>query len=86
MVFQRLSLQTYSLTLIVGVDGTVASESALRSAGILLWRVPALPPALRPDGGPQTLRSLCCGLAIYENKLTLISGVIGYIPTDEMKV
>ncbi|GFO00035.1 hypothetical protein PoB_002654000 [Plakobranchus ocellatus] len=28
------------------VDGTVASESALRSAGTLLWRIRAAPPGL----------------------------------------
>ncbi|GFO20027.1 hypothetical protein PoB_004653200 [Plakobranchus ocellatus] len=35
-----------------GVDGTVASESALRSAGTLLSWVRAPPSAPRPDGGP----------------------------------
>ncbi|GFO19955.1 hypothetical protein PoB_004646000 [Plakobranchus ocellatus] len=34
------------------VGGTVACESALRSAGILLSRFPAPPSARRPDGGP----------------------------------
>ncbi|GFN84698.1 hypothetical protein PoB_001120400 [Plakobranchus ocellatus] len=33
-----------------GVGSTVASESALRSAGTLLSRVRALPPAPWPDG------------------------------------
>ncbi|GFO05940.1 hypothetical protein PoB_003244500 [Plakobranchus ocellatus] len=42
-----------------GVGGTVACESALRSAGNHL--------SPRPDGGPKSLRSLCCGLAIYKN-------------------
>ncbi|GFN77344.1 hypothetical protein PoB_000385000 [Plakobranchus ocellatus] len=50
-----------------GVGGTVASESALRSAGTLLSRVRAPPPAPCPDGGPESLRSPCCGLAIYKN-------------------
>ncbi|GFO14956.1 hypothetical protein PoB_004146100 [Plakobranchus ocellatus] len=36
-----------------GVGGTVASESALRSAGTLLSRVRAPPPAPWPDGGPE---------------------------------
>ncbi|GFN93719.1 hypothetical protein PoB_002022500 [Plakobranchus ocellatus] len=35
-----------------GVGGTVASDSALRSAGTLLSRVRALPSASRPDGEP----------------------------------
>ncbi|GFO48989.1 hypothetical protein PoB_007549400 [Plakobranchus ocellatus] len=55
-----------------GVSGTVASESALRSAGTLLSRVRAQPPASWSDGGPESLRSPCCGLAIYKNQ-TLIN-------------
>ncbi|GFO40001.1 hypothetical protein PoB_006650600 [Plakobranchus ocellatus] len=51
-----------------GVGGTVASESALRSAGTLLSRVRAPPPVPWPDGGPESLRSPCCGLAIYKNQ------------------
>ncbi|GFO08026.1 hypothetical protein PoB_003453100 [Plakobranchus ocellatus] len=35
-----------------GVGGTVASDSALRSAGTLLSRVRAPTSATRPDGGP----------------------------------
>ncbi|GFO33625.1 hypothetical protein PoB_006013000 [Plakobranchus ocellatus] len=35
-----------------GVGGTVACESALRSARTLLSRVRASPSAARPDGGP----------------------------------
>ncbi|GFN91509.1 hypothetical protein PoB_001801500 [Plakobranchus ocellatus] len=49
-----------------GVGGTVASESALRSAGTLLSRVRSPPPAPWPDGEPESLRSPCCGLAIYK--------------------
>ncbi|GFO23755.1 hemocyte protein-glutamine gamma-glutamyltransferase-like [Plakobranchus ocellatus] len=49
-----------------GVGRTVASESALRSAGTLLSRVRAPLPALWPDGGPKRLRSPCCGLALYK--------------------
>ncbi|GFN91701.1 eukaryotic translation initiation factor 3 subunit f [Plakobranchus ocellatus] len=49
------------------VGGTVASESALRSAENLLLRVRAPPPAPWPDGRPESLRSRCCGLAIYKN-------------------
>ncbi|GFO15325.1 hypothetical protein PoB_004183000 [Plakobranchus ocellatus] len=43
-----------------GVGGTVDSESALRSAGILLSRA-------RNHGGPENLRSPCCGLAIHKH-------------------
>ncbi|GFO46570.1 hypothetical protein PoB_007307500 [Plakobranchus ocellatus] len=55
-----------------GVGGTVASESALRSAGTLLSRVRAPPTAPWPDGGPESLRSPCCGLAIYKNPTLLL--------------
>ncbi|GFO00121.1 hypothetical protein PoB_002662600 [Plakobranchus ocellatus] len=36
-----------------GVDGTVASESALRSAGTLLSRVRAPPSVPKPNGKPE---------------------------------
>ncbi|GFO49041.1 ras GTPase-activating protein ngap-like isoform x4 [Plakobranchus ocellatus] len=45
--------------------GTVTNKSALRSAGILLSRVRAPPPAPWPEGGPESRRSPCCGFAIY---------------------
>ncbi|GFO13092.1 hypothetical protein PoB_003959700 [Plakobranchus ocellatus] len=48
-----------------GVDGTVARESALRSAGNLLWWARAPLPVPWPEGGSESLRSPCCGLAIY---------------------
>ncbi|GFO41756.1 hypothetical protein PoB_006826100 [Plakobranchus ocellatus] len=51
-----------------GVCGTVASESALRSAGTILLRVQATLPAPWPDGGPENLRSPCCGLAIKKKQ------------------
>ncbi|GFO33459.1 endonuclease-reverse transcriptase [Plakobranchus ocellatus] len=51
-----------------GVGGTVVSESALRSAGTLLSRVRAPLPAPWPGGGPKSLRSPCCGMAIYKSK------------------
>ncbi|GFN99367.1 hypothetical protein PoB_002587300 [Plakobranchus ocellatus] len=47
-----------------GVGGSVAIESALRSAGTHLSWVRAPPPAPWPDGGPESLRSPCCELAI----------------------
>ncbi|GFN79077.1 hypothetical protein PoB_000558300 [Plakobranchus ocellatus] len=50
-----------------GVCGTVASMSALRSAETLLSRVRA-PPLAPSDGGHESLRSPCCGLAIYKPK------------------
>ncbi|GFO10230.1 hypothetical protein PoB_003673500 [Plakobranchus ocellatus] len=50
----------------VGVSGTVVSESALRSAKTFLSWVRATLPAPWPDGGPKSLRSSCCGLAIYK--------------------
>ncbi|GFO00441.1 hypothetical protein PoB_002694600 [Plakobranchus ocellatus] len=46
------------------VSGTVAGEFALRSEGTLLSWVRASPPTPWPDGGPESLRSPCCGLAI----------------------
>ncbi|GFN76398.1 hypothetical protein PoB_000290400 [Plakobranchus ocellatus] len=52
-----------------GVGGTVDSEYALRSAGTLLSRARAPPPATLPDGGPENLRSPCCGLAKYKNQI-----------------
>ncbi|GFO16138.1 hypothetical protein PoB_004264300 [Plakobranchus ocellatus] len=51
-----------------GLGDTVASESALRSAGTLLSRVRAPPPTPWPDGNPESLRSPCCGLAIRKNQ------------------
>ncbi|GFO00567.1 hypothetical protein PoB_002707200 [Plakobranchus ocellatus] len=50
------------------VGGIVAIESTLRSAGTLLSRVRAPPPTPWPDGGPESLRSSYCGLAIYKTK------------------
>ncbi|GFO22083.1 hypothetical protein PoB_004858800 [Plakobranchus ocellatus] len=40
-----------------GVSGTVANESALRSVGSILSQVRAPPPAPRPEGGTESLRS-----------------------------
>ncbi|GFO06521.1 hypothetical protein PoB_003302600 [Plakobranchus ocellatus] len=53
-----------------GVGGTVACEFALRSAGSLLSRIPAPPSVSRPDGRHGSLRSPCCGLAIYKTPKT----------------
>ncbi|GFO44500.1 hypothetical protein PoB_007100500 [Plakobranchus ocellatus] len=47
-----------------GVGGTVASEFALRCGGTFRSRVRAPPPAPLPDGGSESLRSPCCGLAL----------------------
>ncbi|GFO15405.1 hypothetical protein PoB_004191000 [Plakobranchus ocellatus] len=57
----QVSLQTLG-----GVESSVVSESALRSAATLLSRVRAPPPASGPGGGSKSLRSPCCGLAIYK--------------------
>ncbi|GFN86252.1 hypothetical protein PoB_001275800 [Plakobranchus ocellatus] len=54
-----------------GVGGIVDSESALRSAGTLLSRVRAPLSAPWPDGGSESLRSPCCGLAIFKKKASL---------------
>ncbi|GFO21100.1 hypothetical protein PoB_004760500 [Plakobranchus ocellatus] len=50
------------------VGSTVASVTTLRSAGTLLSRVRAPSPAPWPVGMPESLRSPCCGLAIYKNQ------------------
>ncbi|GFN77337.1 histone-lysine N-methyltransferase SETMAR [Plakobranchus ocellatus] len=66
-VGNNLGIQWGTFWFYPGVGGTVDSKSALRSAGTVLSRVRALPPALGPDGEPERLRSPCCGLAICEN-------------------
>ncbi|GFO17722.1 hypothetical protein PoB_004422700 [Plakobranchus ocellatus] len=57
-VFYLISSYTPVFNLSAGVSVTVAGESALRSAGTLLSRVRAPSSALRPDGEPQSLKSL----------------------------
>ncbi|GFO10887.1 hypothetical protein PoB_003739200 [Plakobranchus ocellatus] len=47
----------------LSVGGTVDSEPVLTYTGILLARVPAPPPALRPGRTPESLRSSYYGLA-----------------------
>ncbi|GFN92156.1 hypothetical protein PoB_001866200 [Plakobranchus ocellatus] len=59
-----------------GVVGTVASESAQRSAGTLLSQLRAPPPAPWPNEGPESLRSPCCALAIHKNQTTLFSSAL----------
>ncbi|GFN96563.1 disintegrin and metalloproteinase domain-containing protein 10 [Plakobranchus ocellatus] len=54
------------LSSVEGVGGTVDSESALKCAGALPARVRVPPPIPWPDGGPESLRSPCCGLAEYK--------------------
>ncbi|GFN86248.1 hypothetical protein PoB_001275400 [Plakobranchus ocellatus] len=48
------------------IGGRAASESTLRSARTLLSRVRAPPSVPRPDRVPESLKSLCSGLAIYK--------------------
>ncbi|GFO13268.1 hypothetical protein PoB_003977300 [Plakobranchus ocellatus] len=55
-----------------GVDGTVDSESALRSVGALLSRIRAPPPASWPGGGPESLRSPY-GLALFKYQPLMMS-------------
>ncbi|GFO12857.1 hypothetical protein PoB_003936200 [Plakobranchus ocellatus] len=50
-----------------GVGGTVAGESALRSAGTLLSWFRAPPMAPWPDEKPESLRSPFCGLVVHKN-------------------
>ncbi|GFN99483.1 hypothetical protein PoB_002598900 [Plakobranchus ocellatus] len=69
------------------IGSIVASESALKSAGTLLSWVRAPPPACWPDGGPESLRSPYCGLAMNKNqKLSIVLihalGVIGKVDND----
>ncbi|GFO18666.1 hypothetical protein PoB_004517100 [Plakobranchus ocellatus] len=66
----RLVQSSSTLRGLGGVGSTVACESVLRSAGTLLSRVRAPLPAPLPDGGPESLRSPCCGLAIYKKTQT----------------
>ncbi|GFO21570.1 hypothetical protein PoB_004807500 [Plakobranchus ocellatus] len=56
------------MLIVRGFSCTVDSKSALRSARTLLSRVQALPLVSWPDGGPESLRSPCCGLALYNAK------------------
>ncbi|GFN95786.1 thioredoxin-like protein 1 [Plakobranchus ocellatus] len=65
-----------------GVGSTVACESALRSAGTFLSRVRAPLPAPWPDGGPESLRSPCCGLAINEKKIINMASRIRQLQAD----
>ncbi|GFO18533.1 hypothetical protein PoB_004503800 [Plakobranchus ocellatus] len=51
--------------LLGGVGGTVDNKSALISTGIFLSRVLAAPLVPWPDGGPESLRSPYCGLALH---------------------
>ncbi|GFO46195.1 hypothetical protein PoB_007270000 [Plakobranchus ocellatus] len=69
----RSSYCRRSLSSQVGVGGIVLSESALGSEGTLLSRVQAPLPAPWSDGGPKSLRSPCCGLAMYKNETSLRS-------------
>ncbi|GFO12104.1 hypothetical protein PoB_003860900 [Plakobranchus ocellatus] len=63
---QNLDIPCERTSSIRGVSGIVDIESALRSAKTLLSRIRALPPVPWPDGGPESLRSPCCELAIFK--------------------
>ncbi|GFO32115.1 hypothetical protein PoB_005862000 [Plakobranchus ocellatus] len=79
-------IDTVALMFEWGVGGTVASESALRSAGTLLSRVRAPLPALWPDGGLKSLRSPCCGLAIYKKTKTKPNQPIAFQQRGDLKL
>ncbi|GFN76957.1 hypothetical protein PoB_000346300 [Plakobranchus ocellatus] len=51
-----------------GDGGTMASESALRSAWALLSRIRTPPGATWPEEGLKSLRSPCYGLALNKNQ------------------
>ncbi|GFO14253.1 replication factor c subunit 2 [Plakobranchus ocellatus] len=67
-------------SLLMDVGGTVDSESALRSPGTYLLLIRASPPVPWPDGGPESLRSPCCGLAIYKNQTK--PSLNGFLPSQ----
>ncbi|GFO36037.1 hypothetical protein PoB_006254200 [Plakobranchus ocellatus] len=74
-------MQSQDTLFLGGVGGTVACESALRSAGTLVSRVRAQPSAPRPDGGPKSLRLPCCGLAISSSPSSaLLISVGDHVP------
>ncbi|GFO11919.1 hypothetical protein PoB_003842400 [Plakobranchus ocellatus] len=56
----------------VGVGGSVTSEFALRSAGTLLSRARFPPSAPGLAEGLKSLRSPCCGQAIYKDFTPLL--------------
>ncbi|GFN79621.1 hypothetical protein PoB_000612700 [Plakobranchus ocellatus] len=72
-LLQVLGHHHLSSSMTVPGDGASVAQwlAILRSAGTILSRVRAPPPALWPDGGPESLRSPCCGLALDKN-LTLM--------------
>ncbi|GFO50290.1 hypothetical protein PoB_007679500 [Plakobranchus ocellatus] len=61
-----------------GVGGTVASESALRSAGTFLSRVRAPLPAPWPDGGPESLKCLAVGWLYTKINQSIQGGFRGF--------
>ncbi|GFO49733.1 hypothetical protein PoB_007623800 [Plakobranchus ocellatus] len=58
-----IKMLTFALGLLPNL---LKQASSLRSAGILLSRVRTPPLAPWPGGRPESLRSLCFGLAIYK--------------------
>ncbi|GFO31725.1 hypothetical protein PoB_005823000 [Plakobranchus ocellatus] len=56
------------LQILGGAGGIVGSESALIPVGKLMLKVRAPPLEPSHDGGPESLISTCCGLALYTNQ------------------
>ncbi|GFO24315.1 hypothetical protein PoB_005082000 [Plakobranchus ocellatus] len=57
---------TLSISAVWGVGGPEDSKPAVRSAGLTWIRSPT--PTPWRDGGPESLRSPCCGLIIYKSQ------------------
>ncbi|GFO32453.1 hypothetical protein PoB_005895800 [Plakobranchus ocellatus] len=70
--FHLIASSTVQCEILWGVGGTVASESAsedLQGPFCRGFEPRHRRPGLAwPDGGPESLRSPCCGLAIYKNQ------------------
>ncbi|GFO08277.1 ubx domain-containing protein 10-like [Plakobranchus ocellatus] len=76
---------TESSSALRDVGGKVAIEPALRSEGNLLSRVQALPPALWPDEGLESLRSACCRLAMYNQPIFYSVFAVPHVPHSNCK-
>ncbi|GFN78946.1 hypothetical protein PoB_000545200 [Plakobranchus ocellatus] len=65
------------------VGGAGDSDAALRSAGTLMSRVRAPPTAPWPDGGPESLRSACCGMALHRESNSIKSAQLNIYPLTQ---